>query len=102
MTINERAIQAVYRAIEELNGLLPENQRLEKSVDTQLTGQGGKLDSLALVNLIVLTEEKVEDEFDTPVSLTDEKLLSEENGPFKSVGSLIAYICLLLEKKHND
>ena len=50
MTDNEKVIQAVMDAIDELNEQLPKEERLEKSVDTALFGDGGSLDSLGLVS----------------------------------------------------
>lgn len=59
---------------------------------TLLFGDGGVLDSLALVTLIVLCEQSVEDSFGVTVSLADEKALSQRRSPFASIGSMADYL----------
>lgn len=99
MTQNGSVVQAIYDAIDEVNQQLPGKQRIEKSTDTVLFGRSGKLDSLGLVNLIVSVEERVEEEFGIAITIADERAMSQENSPFKSVGALADYISLLLEER---
>ena len=91
----ERILQTLYDIIDQVNQLREANDQLEKSVATILSGEGGQLDSLGLINLIVAVEQKMEDEFHSTVILTDIDVLSTSNGPLHTVGSLAAY---LLEK----
>ncbi len=95
MEKNEKVTQTIYSAIDELNRLLP--KPLEKSMDTVLFGKGGKLDSLGLVNLIVVTEQRIEEEFGVAITLADERALSRENSPFRSIGTLADYISSIME-----
>jgi hypothetical protein len=44
----------ILAAIEELNRQLPPKQRIPVGVDTSLFGEGGRLDSLGLINLLLL------------------------------------------------
>ena len=53
MIKNERIIQAIFSAINEVNHLMPDEKQLEKSVNTALSGTSSELDSLGLVNLII-------------------------------------------------
>jgi D-alanine--poly(phosphoribitol) ligase subunit 2 len=96
MRERERIIGTVFRAIDEMNELLPLDRQLEKSLNTGLFQNGGCLTSLELVNLIVATEQIVEDEFHIPVLLADEKAMSQENSPFRTVASFVEYITLTL------
>jgi hypothetical protein len=48
-------LRVMYDSIAEVNLQLPEHQRIEKSLTTILLGDGGRLDSLGLVNFIVIT-----------------------------------------------
>jgi len=64
-----------------------------------LFGQGGKLDSLGLVNLIVAVEAMVEDELDVTITLADEKAMSMKNSPFRTIQTLADYINLLIERE---
>ena len=99
MTNNERITNVIFSAVEEVNDQLPRKQRLEKSIGTILFGKSGKLDSLALVNLIVAVEEKIQEEFGVTVTLADERAMSQTNSPFKSLGTFADYVTLLLEEQ---
>ncbi len=101
MTVNEKVIQAILGAIDEVNQQLPKEQRLEKSIDTVLFGESGKLDSLGLVTLIVATEQKIEEEHGATITLADENAMSQENSPFKTIGTLADYVTFLLKEKSN-
>ena len=98
MTKHERIIQAIFNAVDEVNALLPKQKQLEKSIDTGLFGQSGELDSLGLVTFIVATEEQLEEEFGSALTLADDKAMSQKNSPFKTIKALADYISLLLEK----
>lgn len=94
-----RIREAVYQAIDELNDILPPQRQLKKSPETVLYDTGGRLDSLELVNLIVTTEQNIEDEFGLPLTLADERAMSQRNSPFRTVGSFLQYISLLLQEQ---
>jgi acyl carrier protein len=87
---------AVFAAIDEVNEALPENGQIEKAHSAAIFGESGVLDSLGLVNLIVAVEQAIEDEFDESITLADEKAVSQRNSPFRTVGSLIDYVDVLL------
>jgi acyl carrier protein len=87
---------AVLEALTEFNQA--EGTNVPVAADTVLMGEGGALDSLGLVRLVMAIEQKLEDVFGVPVSLTDEKAMSQKNSPFRSVGALTAYATSLLEE----
>ena len=64
-----------------------------------LFGPDSVLDSLGLVSLIVAVESAVEDEFDVSVTLADERAMSQENSPFRTVDALAEYVTQLLEEE---
>jgi acyl carrier protein len=64
---------------------------------TLLFGRKGVLDSLGLVHLITLVEQKLEDEHGQSVTLADEQALAQAESPFHSIGSLTNYICFLMK-----
>lgn len=74
------------------------NEKLENPDETTplYGGKDGTLDSLALVNLIVDLEEKIEDHFGKEILLADEKAMSQRRSPFRSVKTLCNYIESLL------
>ena len=94
----ERITSVVYDAIDELNEQFAEENRLEKAPETALLGNAGQLDSVGFVNLIVLVEEKCQDEFGVPISLTDD-LGTEDDNALKTVGSFIDYLCRVVEEE---
>ena len=98
MIDNEKVLEAIFEAIDEINAQRPEEQQMAKSVDTVLFGESGTLNSLELVNLIVTVEQVLEDGFGVSLTLADEKAMSQKRSPFKSVKSLAEYTSTLLEE----
>lgn len=86
----------ILRALQEFNSHLPADQHVPISSDTVLFGHKGNLDSLGLVNLILLVEEQVAEEFSVLITLADERALSLKKSPFHNVTSLSEYVYLLL------
>ncbi len=96
MIEKEKLKEAIFGAIDEINRQLTSEQRLEKSMDTILLGSLGKLDSLGLVNLIVATEQKVEEGFSVTISLADNETIFQEDGPLKTVGTFFEHVYSLV------
>ena len=55
-----------------------------------------------MINLIVAVEQNVEDKFDITITLADERAMSQEISPFRTVGSLADYIEMILVENKND
>ena len=100
--MKEKILQSIYNSVDSLNAQLPTEEHIAKSNDTTLFGSDSKIDSLGLINLIVTVEQNIEDEFDIPITLADERAMSQENSPFMNVGSLVEYIGILLNEKLDD
>ena len=100
--MKEKILQLIYEAIDVLNTQLPQEEYIEKHDGTALFGSGSKLDSLDLINLVVAVEQNIEDEFDVTITLADERAMSQETSPFKTVGTLTDYIEMILEEKLDD
>lgn len=64
--------------------------------DTSLIGKQAVLDSLALVTLIVDLEQRIEEDYNVAITLADDRAMSQKHSPFRTVGSLTAYIDQLL------
>jgi D-alanine--poly(phosphoribitol) ligase subunit 2 len=90
----ETVARSVRRAIEDFN--TSESARVDPSPDTVLLGDGGAIDSLGLVRLILTVERQIRDDFGIPVSLTDEKAMSQRSSPFRTIETLTAYLSELL------
>lgn len=61
------------------------------TADTRLFGEGGLLDSMALVSLVIAVEQALEEKYQTTVGLADEKALSQRSSPYRTIGTLAAY-----------
>jgi acyl carrier protein len=96
---NQKVIDCIYAAIDEINEDRGGAAPLAKSLDTPIHGSESELDSLGLVNFVVMVEENVEREFDVPVVLGDDRALSSEPSPFESVGKLAEYVEQLLQEQ---
>ncbi|MBC8189804.1 MAG: hypothetical protein H8E75_05165 [Puniceicoccaceae bacterium] len=56
---------------------------------SSLYGEGGALDSMALVNLIADVEDALTEKFGVSVTLADEKAMSARHSPYRSVTALV-------------
>ena len=63
----------------------------ELGEDTILFGREGVLDSMGLVTLIIAVEQAIEDKFDQSVALADDKAMSQQKSPYRSVATLADY-----------
>jgi D-alanine--poly(phosphoribitol) ligase subunit 2 len=97
----QEVLAVVLEAVAEWNEQADEEHQLEVAPATRLLGRSSKLDSFGLVNLIVTVEEKIADKFGPSLTLADERAMSQENSPFRSVQSLAEYAFLLLNEKKN-
>ena len=97
MTDRERIAELVRAAIAEINAQLPPGGRLSVAAESPLYGEGGPLDSLGLVNLIVGVEEKLQAAFGVAPNLADEALLSGPDSPFGAVGALIDHVTAAMQ-----
>ncbi len=92
-------LAAVLEAVAEFNQQLDETHQLELAAETRLLGKSSRLDSFGLVNLIVVVEEKLYEKFDQSVTLADERAMSQERSPFRSIQTLADYAYVLLSEK---
>lgn len=99
MTTKNKIVKIIYVSIDEINSTQGTDKMIRKALDSILYGNDGGLDSLGLVNLIVSIEENINNEFDVAISLADEKALSQNNSPFRSVDTLAEYILGLLNEQ---
>ena len=77
-----------------------ENTGIALQVDekTRLVGQSASVDSLGLVAILANFEAQINDRFDSAIVLANEKAMSMQRSPFRSVASLIDYTVLLLQE----
>jgi len=91
-TNKERILALVRRAVDDVNEQLDEGVKLGADPDTVLYGRGARIASLTLVSFIVAVEENIREDFGLSVTLANEKAMSMEHSPFKTLGSMIGYV----------
>jgi acyl carrier protein len=89
--MNEQIQGAILSAIEEVNEILPPEMRLSSEPEAVIFGKGGKLDSLGLVNFVLAVEERLA-QHGWRVSLTDERAMSQNHSPFRSIQALTSFV----------
>ena len=100
--IESKILNVIYRVIDDINDQEDQTQAITKSLDTILMGSGSDLDSLGIVNFIVAVEQNIDDDFDVTITLADERALSQEVSPFRTVRSLSDYITVLINEEVNE
>ena len=96
--MKEKIQNIIIQALKNLADELENPQLQNPDLQTKIYGSEGNLDSLALVSFITDIEEMVDNEFNTNITLADEKAMSSRNSPFKDVSTLTQYICNLIEE----
>jgi acyl carrier protein len=91
-------LQIIYDSIDELNLDRLENEKIQKEEDTSIFGSNSILDSMGLVNLITIIEEKLEEKTGKFVSIVDERAMSMESSPFRTIKTLNNFITNLLNE----
>ena len=99
--MHERITQMLFSVVDELNQLRPTEEHLEKNLEAPLAGDFGRLDSSGLINLIVMTEQKADEELGVPILLTDDRTMSQLKNIFGTLGTHADYIHQLLNEKKN-
>ena len=89
-------IGIIFDSIDEINNGQSEELKIKKSLEAQLYGGSGKIDSLGLVNLLISIEQNIEDKLNKNVTVASEKAMSLKNSPFININSLAKYIETLL------
>ncbi len=92
------ALDSLYEVIDEINLELRDDQRLAKDPATRLFGEEDGLDSIDLVRLVVLYEQAVTDATGTPISISDDRAMSNAHSHFSTVQSLVDYTLTLLDE----
>ncbi|MCF7855113.1 MAG: hypothetical protein K9N51_09975 [Candidatus Pacebacteria bacterium] len=87
--MREKTAEIIWEAVAELNEMRPPDDQITKSEDTVITGRNSLLDSLAIVNLVAIVEQKMTSTLDVSLELADQ--LGDDNGALQTFGTLIDY-----------
>jgi acyl carrier protein len=96
MATKNEIIEIIFDCIEDYNQ--QEGCEIQKEISTKLIGSESDLDSLGLVNLITSIEEGIEELTGEYIPIADERALSLENSPFRTIETLVNYIEKLLHE----
>ena len=99
MLTSDNIQNLIQKAVESLNADLSAEQQIEVGPETVLFGLDSKIDSLALVSVVVDIETELNGEHNLEISLTDDRAMTRAVSPFTTVASLRDYIVELLEEK---
>jgi hypothetical protein len=91
------AVQCLYS-----EGLLSRDCEISPGVEIDLLGPGAICDSMGLVSYLVAIEEAVRDELGADVTLLDERAMSAERSPFRSLETLVSHIRSRVEEAWQD
>ena len=94
--IQKKIDAGLLQVIREVNAQLPKPGRLEESLGERLSGKGCKLDSLGLVNFLVLTEHVLERELGRRLSLTS--VMEADESYLTDVRALSRYVFEILSR----
>jgi acyl carrier protein len=86
----ENLVLSIFKAIDEVNKMLPEERRLKKQPDVFLAGERGKLESLELINFIVELEGRLQKDFGLTFNLIEWLEIPEES--MKRIDGLAKFI----------
>ncbi len=89
----------IIRTLQEVKEIIDEQNLDSLDSNTTLFGGRGVLDSMGLVSLIIDLEERIEDEFGISLILADERAMSQEKSPFRTVSFLAKYISRLIKEE---
>jgi acyl carrier protein len=91
MVSSDQALQWVYTAADAANRDLAEEDRISKSPDVRLRGEGSSVDSLTIINLLIELETIVEQETGKRISLMSVEAADMEKS-FATARSLADYV----------
>jgi hypothetical protein len=89
MTDRDHILALIYQAVDEVNLQFPPGQQVPKCEETRLIA--GALDSLAFMNLVVTTEEKITSWLGVPLPLVSSLMESGESQLPQTIADLAEF-----------
>lgn len=94
----EDILEIVYAALDDADAHSLDGSPVKKSPDAPLLGSDHGVDSLTIVNLVVAIEDQVQIKLGKTVVLVDEDSMALQEHPFRTVGTLAAYVEKVINK----
>jgi len=95
-TLNQQLINLAVQCL--LDEGLPVETPVQDLESVKLLGSHAVCDSLGLVSYLVALEERVNDTFDTQISIMSDRAMSQERSPFRNLAALIEFIEQLISE----
>lgn len=93
--------EVVYRAIDQVNELLLEEDMLTKENPTIIVGEGAKLDSMGFVNFVVGLEDELSKVVGIDLNFMEELIPADVGTPsWSTVVELIDFLFVMSQKGH--
>ena len=97
MLNDEELYKIIYDSIDEINSMIASGKQINKQPDTLISENENELDSLDILNFLVILEQKIEMETGRSISFVDDEALSYEINPLESVRTIKDFIKAALE-----
>ena len=85
-------LELIVKSVQDILNLTDKKLAEGITADTPLVGAGRVVDSIGLVTLIVDVENRVAEHTNRPISLMDDRAMSQTRSPFRTVGTLAEYV----------
>ena len=92
MDVFQKLLDSIYAAIDDYNMDIPESDHLEKTPDTFLFDEKGKLDSVGYTTLSTAIEFRIEQQFGQHLSVFTQEASTQSDKPLATVKSLAIYL----------
>jgi hypothetical protein len=97
--MKEIVLRFVYEAIDDINLLFEEDQKIDKKLETKLCGVGVHLDSLVFVSLIESVEQKLEEFYQQKILLTDDLIMQMIHRPNSTIATFVENIETIIAER---
>lgn len=91
-TKESQILDLIIRSVKEIGAEQKNRHLINAQPDTELYGKNGYLDSLALLRLIVVIEDKISSEMGKDIYIADEQTMSKASSPFRTIDTLVKHI----------
>src|SRR5260221_9049277 len=90
--MRESLLNCIAGGIEEINATRDQKIPLGDLANIRLYGESGLLDSMQLINFLMIVEERMSDQLGIVMSIVSEKAVSQTVSPFNTVSALLEYL----------
>ena len=100
--MSKKYLHIIESAIQDINDRKREEDVIGLAPDTVLLGPDSTTDSIDLINIIVTIEEKVKAEYGQSIVLVNERSMSSQEHPFRTISSLAIYLGQILSETESE